>query len=165
MLKESIRIHAGESVAARRTWPRVNLRIASVILVTLMLCSCTVIRARPSDAPGLGIEASGLIDGYATLGFSDEERLLSIKALGGSNRGAVAEFALWKLLYLEVGLAGAAIGVGPIQVGLGSFLYSPQAPVSAGDDCESDPCPAIDQDESDQQEQDSLPRENSAGVL
>jgi len=165
MLYGPIRVSAGANFTTSRTKPGVNLRVAPVILVTLILCSCTVIRARPSATSAPGIEASGLIGGYATLGFSGEERLLSLKALGGSNPGAVAELALWKLLYFEVGLAGISIGVGPVQIGLGTFFYSPKAPVPVGKNPESRARPTVDQEDSDQQELESVQMENSDGVL
>ena len=35
---------------------------------------------------------------------------------------------VWKLFRLEVGLAGVAVGIGPLDIGLGVLFYEPRLP-------------------------------------
>ena len=108
-----------------------------LVLSLVLLPSCTVLRVT-SDSDAKGVEAQGLIRGHATLGVSAEERLVNVRLLGGSNRGAVAEVVLWKLFRLEAGLAGLSVGIGPIHLGLGSLFYRPNPPELQGGDREPD---------------------------
>lgn len=106
-------------------------------LSLVLLPSCTVLRVT-SDSDAKGVEAQGLIRGHATLGVSAEDRLVNVRLLGGSNRGAIAEVVLWKLFRLEAGLAGLSVGIGPIHLGLGSLFYRPNPPELQSGDRESE---------------------------
>ncbi len=101
-------------------------RIAVPALAALA-CGCSIVRVDSSGDPPR-IESKGVLKGHAALGFSDEGHLLHLDLFGGSSRGAIAEIAVWKLLRVEVGLAGASLGVGPIHLGLGVFFYKPKVP-------------------------------------
>ena len=94
----------------------------------LSLGSCTIVRLDGNDGPAR-LESDGLIDGHLAFGFSDERSILQADLFDGSSDGAVAELAIWKLLRLELGLAGASVGVGPVHLGLGILAYEPRVPV------------------------------------
>ena len=119
--------------------PNVLARIAAPALGALA-CACSIVRVDSSGHPPR-IESRGLLKGHAALGFSDEEHLLQLELFDGSSRGAIADIAVWKLVRVEVGLAGASLGVGPIHLGLGTLFYRPEVPEmvqgSGGDESES----------------------------
>lgn len=100
----------------------------SLVCATLLSTSCTVVRVQKSPKPFM-LEANGLIDGHAALGFPEEDRVLNVAVLGGSrSQGGLAEVVVWKLLRVEVGLAGLSLGVGPFHLGLGTLFYDPKPP-------------------------------------
>jgi hypothetical protein len=89
--------------------------------------SCTVMRVDADDQPPR-IESRGLIDGHVALGIRDEDEVLRLRALDGDSPGSILEFSLWRLLRLEVGLLGAGLGVGPVDLALGVAFYDPRVP-------------------------------------
>jgi hypothetical protein len=78
------------------------------------------------------VESDGLIEGHASLGWRAEDRFLRLSALEGKSDGALAEIVVWKLLRLEVGALGLGIGLGPIDLALGTLFYEPEVPVTTG---------------------------------
>ena len=109
-------------MVARQGWLLIGIGLGLALLP-----SCTVLRVT-NDPDAKGVRAGGLIRGHATVGISAEDRLVNVRLLGGSNRGAVAEVVLWKLFRLEAGVAGLSVGIGPFHVGLGSLFYRPHPP-------------------------------------
>jgi len=93
----------------------------------LLGSSCTITSVGSEDAPPR-VEAEGLVEGHAALGWRDESRLLRLDLLDGSSDGALAEFTLWRLLRLEVGALGLGVGLGPIDLALGTLFYEPEVP-------------------------------------
>jgi hypothetical protein len=75
-----------------------------------------------------GVRVNGLIDGHVAFGFRDEHQLLHADMFDGTSPGAILEVRLWKLARIEVGLAGLAVGLGPVDVALGCLLYDPDMP-------------------------------------
>jgi len=65
---------------------------------------------------------------YANFGWPANEDLLSVDFLGGPNAYTLVTADVWRLLHLELGLLGAGIGIGPLQLGGGIGLYAPHAP-------------------------------------
>ena len=98
-----------------------------VLLVSLLASSCTVLRVDSNHGPPR-IESSGVIDSHVALGIPSETHLIHASLFEGASQGAIAELTLWKLFHLELGLAGVAVGLGPIHVGLGVALYEPEIP-------------------------------------
>jgi hypothetical protein len=104
----------------------------SLALLGLASTGCTITSVGAEDAPPR-VEADGLIEGHAAFGFRDEDRFLELDVLDGSSDGAVAEFTLWRLLRLEVGALGLGIGIGPIDLALGTLFYEPDVPRMLGE--------------------------------
>lgn len=107
-------------------------------LGALLLASCTITSLGPESGPPR-VESEGLLEGHAALGWRDEDRLLKLKVLDGESDGAVAEFALWRLLRIEVGALGLGLGIGPFDLALGTLFYEPDVPRMVG---ERQPTPA-----------------------
>ena len=107
-----------------RSFVRVHLL---ALAVAAPLGGCTVVTLDSEDGP-VRIESRGLIEGHAAVGIPDEDRIFHVKVLDGRSSGAVGEIVLWKLFRLEVGLAGAAIGIGPFDLALGTLFYDPRLP-------------------------------------
>lgn len=102
-------------------------RVIGPTALAAVLCACTVVQLDPRESPQ-GVRASGLIDGHLVFGWSAEDAPLRLQLFDGRGDGALVELAVWKLFRIEVGLAGASIGVGPIDMGLGVLLYEPALP-------------------------------------
>jgi hypothetical protein len=105
----------------------------SLALVALapLLSACTITRLGPESGPPR-VESDGLIEGHAAVGWRDEDSFLKLRLLDGESDGAVAEFALWKLLRLEVGALGLGFGIGPLDLALGTLFYEPEVPAMVG---------------------------------
>ena len=71
--------------------------------------------------------------------------------LDGRSDGAIALVDLWYLARVELGMAGASVGVGPFDFGIGTLFYEPESPApwsgydkaptiieSCDDDCDSE---------------------------
>ena len=105
-----------------------NPVLSLLSLALLFLGSCTIVTVDSGEGPPR-VESRGLIKGHVAFGFSDEHHLGHLSLLQGRSPGAIAEVAIWKLFRLELGLAGASVGVGPLHVGLGVLFYDPEIPV------------------------------------
>ena len=79
------------------------------------------------------IESRGLIESHVAVGIRDEDHLLHARILDGHSPGSIGELVVWRLFRLEIGLAGAAIGVGPLDVALGVLFYDPRVPDTLGE--------------------------------
>jgi len=123
--------------------PRVLARLVLPGLV-LACSACTLVRVDSHGAPP-SIQSHGLIDGHVAVGIPAEDQLLRASLFDGRSPGAVGELVIWKLLRVEVGLAGAAIGIGPFDLALGVLAYEPRLP----DYVEHEPEPADDDGPSD----------------
>ncbi len=100
--------------------------LSSLLLVGLTT-SCTITRVDSREGPPR-IVSRGLVEGHAAFGVLDEDHLLHVDLFDGSSDGAIFELGLWKLLRLEIGLAGASASVGPLHLGLGVLFYEPEVP-------------------------------------
>ncbi len=115
------------------------LRWMAPLGLGLALAGCTVIDLRAHDDPP-GVRSKALVSGYATAGWPAEASMLSLGIFDGPSDGAIFYFNLWKLLRVEVGVVGAAVGVGPLDLGLGVLFYEPQPPRTACDsECAPEP--------------------------
>jgi hypothetical protein len=114
-------------------------RIAPLALCLALFTSCTVLKVGSSDS---GFESDAFISGHLTAGWPDDLAIVELAILDGHNDGALFWFNIWNLVRLEVGLAGASVGVGPFDVGLGILFYKSAPPsystnwfgISGGDD-------------------------------
>jgi hypothetical protein len=102
---------------------------AALALSTLALgtAACHVVHVGSEEGPPR-IESKGLVDGHIAVGIPAEDHLLHADLFDGSSPGSIGEITVWKLFRLEVGLAGASLGLGPLQLGLGVLFYSPEVP-------------------------------------
>jgi hypothetical protein len=92
-----------------------------------LLSACTVTSVGAKNGPPR-IESDGLIQGHAAFGFRDEPKFLSLELLDGTSDGALAELSIWKLFRLEVGALGLGVGIGPIDLALGTLFYDADVP-------------------------------------
>ena len=109
-----------------------RLALPALLAATALLSTgCTIVRVRGT---GTGIASRGLIDGHVAVGMPEEDNVFSAEVFDGSSPGGLAEIRIWKLLRLEVGLLGASVGVGPLDVGVGALAYSPRPAVERRDE-------------------------------
>lgn len=107
---------------------------ASLLLLAsslLLLCSCTMIDVRM--APRHGVHSNAFISGYADTGWPASDSLLQVGLLDGPSQGALLYLQVWKLMRVEVGFIGAAVGLGPLDCGVGVLLYDPHPPLYTKD--------------------------------
>jgi len=104
--------------------PRAGLALALSLLLTP---SCTLVAVDSADGPP-GLRAHGVIDGHVAFGFRAEEHFLRAELFDGTSDGAWFEVSLWKLARIEAGVAGFGLGLGPIDVGLGTLFFDPDVP-------------------------------------
>jgi hypothetical protein len=74
------------------------------------------------------LESRGLVDGHVAFGVRDERHVFHAKLFDGSSSGSIAEIVVWKLFRAELGVAGASIGIGPVDLALGVLFYDPEIP-------------------------------------
>jgi len=101
--------------------------LPGLLALASLFSGCTITSVGAEDAPPR-VEADGLLEGHAAFGFRDEDRFFVLDVLDGSSDGAVAELTLWRLLRLEVGALGVALGIGPFDLALGTLFYEPEVP-------------------------------------
>ncbi|MCZ6596537.1 MAG: hypothetical protein O7B99_02755 [Planctomycetota bacterium] len=112
-----------------------KLRLLAVPLAASLILaqsSCTIVSVGSEDSPPR-IESRGLIESHVAVGIRDEDHLLHARVFNGHSPGSIGELVIWRLFRLEVGLAGAAIGVGPLDIALGVLFYDPQVPDTIGE--------------------------------
>jgi hypothetical protein len=97
-----------------------------------LLGACTVTRMGAEDGPPR-VQCDGLIEGHAAWGLRAEEDFFRLQVLDGSSPGALAEVVLWKLFRLEVGALGVSLGLGPVDLALGTLFYEPRVPDMMGE--------------------------------
>jgi hypothetical protein len=124
------------------------------LLASAALCmaasSCSLITVDSQDGPP-GARAEGLVDGHAVFGWRAEDTLLRAELLDGTSDGALFELTVWKLLRVEVGLVGLCVGLGPIDLGLGTLFFDPTVPPLMGEESEGED---EDEDEDDDDDDD-----------
>lgn len=102
--------------------------LCTALLACLLLGSCTLVRIGAEDGRGPArLQADGLVDGYLAVGIPEEDDLLDLQLFSGRSSGSLLELSVWKLLRVELGLAGASLGVGPLDLGLGVLAYEPES--------------------------------------
>lgn len=99
----------------------------AALILGALAGACTIVRVDSKGDPAR-IESRGLIDGHAAVGIPAEGHLLHLDLFDGTSDGAIAELVVWKLFRLEVGVAGASVGVGPFSLGLGVLFYDAEVP-------------------------------------
>lgn len=101
--------------------------LLALALGSAFVSGCTITSVGSEDSPPR-VESSGLIEGHAAIGIRDEDRFLRLRVLEGDSDGALGEFVLWKLFRLEVGALGVGVGIGPLDLALGTLFYEPDVP-------------------------------------
>ncbi len=101
-------------------------RLLPLLLVGLAP-GCTIVSVGSENDPPR-VQSNGLVDGHVAFGLREEDDIIELDLFDGRSPGAVGEITLWKLFRAEVGLAGASVGVGPVDVGLGAVFYDPCVP-------------------------------------
>ncbi|MFT5291976.1 MAG: hypothetical protein ACI8QS_001569 [Planctomycetota bacterium] len=76
------------------------------------------------------IVGTGIVRGHAALGFRDTSEVL--RANVSLDFDQLVEVTIWKLFRLEVGVAGASVGIGPFDLGIGVLFYDPEVPQMVG---------------------------------
>jgi hypothetical protein len=109
-------------MTARRRFA--SLALALVLLGTVAP-ACTVLNVRTGDD---GLDNHAFVSGYLTAGWPEDADIVDLRLFKGVNDGALLYFNVWKLLRLEVGLVGAAVGIGPLDAGLGLLFYDVRPP-------------------------------------
>lgn len=120
------------------------IRPHALLPLLLLLPSCTVVRSTASGRPPQ-VRFEGLLDGYAGFGFPEADSLLTLDVLEGRSEGSIAYLEIWRLFRLELGIAGAAIGIGPFDFGIGTLAYEPASPNYGYDEEEHGPLPDPDE--------------------
>lgn len=111
-------------------------RLATLALLLALAAPACVVIDVSADHDAGGFRSDGLIGGYATTGWPCDDSLLKLGILDGRSDGAIFLFQLWKLVRVEVGLFGAAVGLGPLDAGVGILFYDPEPPAYCGEgDC------------------------------
>lgn len=106
----------------------IRLAAASALALPLFASSgCTVMDVHSSEQRA-EVHSHGLIDGFASFGFAEDPSFFKVEVLDGRSEGALALVDLWYLARVEVGLAGASVGVGPFDIGIGTLFYEPRSP-------------------------------------
>lgn len=93
----------------------------------LLLCACSVVDI------GLGRDANTWTtkwkhNSYVDYGWPSNDTFLLVDFIGGPESYTLVRADLWRLLHLEIGLVGVAVGLGPLQAGIGAGLYSAHPP-------------------------------------
>ena len=109
------------------------LRALGLALSLVLTPACTLVAIDSQSGPP-GVRADGLIEGHVAFGIRDEDQVLHLDLFDGSSDGAIGELVLWKLARLEVGLAGVALGLGPVDLAIGTLFYDPRMPRFLSDD-------------------------------
>lgn len=106
--------------------------LPALLLGAALLSGCTVTSMGPESGPPR-VESDGLLEGHAAVGWRAEDRFLRLQAFEGDSHGAMAQLVLWKLFRLEVGALGVGIGIGPLDLALGTLWYEPDVPPMNGE--------------------------------
>lgn len=114
-----------------------NRILASALIAPLVLSACTLVTVNSESSPP-HVKVRGLIDGHLAFGIRDEDQIIHADLFDGASPGAIGALSLWKLLRVEIGVVGAAVGVGPIDVALGVIAYNPRIPRFEGANGEHD---------------------------
>jgi len=112
---------------------RALLARAAGTFAVAALAGCTIVRVDTAGHP-TRFEAEGLVNGYAAAGWPTSSGVVDARVLDGPSPGAIGRLSVWKLLRLEVGFVGLALGLGPLDVGLGTLFYEPALPRYPYDD-------------------------------
>jgi hypothetical protein len=117
---------------------RSSLALPAVFALVLLLAGCTLIDVK--WAPDRDSHNHGFVNGYVDAGWPASDSLLKLAVFDGPSHGAILYLQLWKLLRVEVGFVGLALGVGPLDAGVGIFVYHPKPPVyvECKDECEEE---------------------------
>lgn len=110
----------------------------AAVLGCALLCSCTLVDLRVQ--PDRSLRSDAFVTGFASAGWPADDSLLKVGLFQGPNRGSMLSLQLWKLLRLDVGFVGLAVGVGPLDAGIGVLLHKPRPPryVGCDDACDAD---------------------------
>ena len=97
------------------------------LALSLFLSGCTILAVDSGSGPPR-VESRGILDGHVAFCVRDEPHAFHAKLFDGTSSGSIAEIVVWKLFRLELGLAGASLGIGPVDLGLGVLFYDPKLP-------------------------------------
>ena len=112
----------------------------SALVLAVLLPACVVMDVKASS-DGHGFHSVGLIGGYATAGWPADDSILKIGLFEGRSDGTLLSVQVWKLVRVEIGLIGLAVGIGPLDAGIGTLFYDPVPPRYEEDEENCGHCP------------------------
>ena len=110
--------------------------IFAALLACSLFSSCTIVDLRLQ--PDRSVRTSGFITGFASAGWLEDDSIVQVDLFKGPNRGSLLYVQIWKLLRVNIGLVGVAVGVGPLDAGIGVLFHKPRPPRYMGDDEDED---------------------------
>ncbi|HZM01163.1 MAG TPA: hypothetical protein VFD43_13020 [Planctomycetota bacterium] len=100
--------------------------LPAVLGLVLLLGGCTLIDVRSSR--GGGVHSDAFVSGYADAGWPASDSIFKVGLFDGPSDGALLYLQVWKLLRIELGFIGLALGIGPLDAGVGVLFYDPHPP-------------------------------------
>jgi hypothetical protein len=116
---------------------RTHLALAAV-LGSVLFTSCTLVDLRVQ--PDRNVRNRALVTGFVSAGWPEDDSVLKLGLFKAPNHGSLLYLQVWKLLRIDIGIVGLAVGVGPLDAGLGVLLHKPRPPRYCDDDHDADCC-------------------------
>jgi hypothetical protein len=104
---------------------RLHFALAAVLGCTLF-SSCTLLDFRVQ--PDRNERNRALVTGFVSAGWPEDDSVLKAGLFRGQSHGSILYLQVWKPLRLDIGFVGVAVGVGPLDAGLGVLLHKPRPP-------------------------------------
>ncbi|MGQ0552889.1 MAG: hypothetical protein ACT4PU_06685 [Planctomycetota bacterium] len=121
-------------------------RVLLLLVLSAIVGGCTLIDVN-TRGDGHGVVSHGFISAHATAGWPADDSIFKVGLLEGRNDGAIFLLHIWRIVRVEVGLVGASVGVGPLDLGLGILFYDAYPPAYVGDSSSFDDCEECDDEQ------------------